>query len=58
MGRKKLNEGDKKTRFSITMNKGLAEIIKDEFTNISLYLEYLVKEDLIKNGKIDGSKFL
>lgn len=58
MGRKKLNEENKKDRFSITMNSELSKLVKESQPNTSKYLEWLVYQDLKKNNKIDDDFIL
>jgi hypothetical protein len=53
MGRKKLNEDEKKDKLSITMNIEVSKAAKEYQPNMSKYIEYLVYNDLRKNNKIN-----
>jgi hypothetical protein len=53
MGRKKLNDDEKKDKLSITMNIEVCKAAKEYKSNMSKYIEYLVYKDLRKNNKID-----
>jgi hypothetical protein len=52
MSRHILKEEEKKARLSITMNPLLTEILKENKTNYSKYIERLVYKDLKKDGHI------
>ena len=58
MGRKKLNEENKKDRFSITLNKELSEKVRELKPNTSKYIEWLIYQDLKKNNQIDENFML
>lgn len=53
MGRHKMNEDEKKSKISITMNLEVCHAAKRYQPNMSKYIEYLVYQDLKKNNKID-----
>ncbi len=58
MGRNKLNEEKKKSRFSVTINSELVKLVNETIDNKSKYLEWLVYQDLKKNNKIDNDFML
>jgi LDH2 family malate/lactate/ureidoglycolate dehydrogenase len=58
MGRNKLNEKDKKTKISVTLNTELLGITKHGVNNISKYLEWLIYQDLKKNNKLSDDFML
>lgn len=58
MGRKKLDEENKKDRFSITLNKELSEKVRELKPNTSKYIEWLIYQDLKKNNEIDENFML
>jgi len=47
-----------KTNFSISINRMLYEIMEDKFSNKSAYIEYLIQQDLIKNGVEQSKKII
>jgi metal-responsive CopG/Arc/MetJ family transcriptional regulator len=56
MARKKLNDDEKRSNFSITMDEKLNNIleeylIKKGISNKSKYIESLVKKDMIDRGE-------
>jgi hypothetical protein len=53
MGRKKLNEEQKKGKLSITINKLIADKLEEFYPNRSKYIENLIYKDFIKNNIID-----
>lgn len=55
MGRKKIEEKDKKVKRSISISPELIEILKSECVNISSLLNKLLKE-YIENGKEINNK--
>lgn len=55
--RKKLNESEKKMKLSISIEKTLIDIIEQNVSNKSKYIEKLIREDLIKNNKINVNPF-
>lgn len=55
--RKKLNESEKKMKLSISIEKTLIDIIEQNISNKSKYIEKLIREDLIKNNKINVNSF-
>jgi len=53
MSRQKMNQNDKKREFSVTINEKLFNMLDEymmnnEIKNRSRYIEYLVKEDMLK----------
>lgn len=53
MGRNKLEESNKKTKLSISINTELINIVKSDIDNISKYMEWLIYQDLNKNDKLE-----
>ena len=45
-----------KKKISITLDKKIEEILKEEFNNKSKYIEWLIYQDLLKNSKNDKIK--
>lgn len=41
----------KKIKISISIDKNLNDILNEDFVNKSKYIQYLIKEDFIKNSK-------
>lgn len=41
----------KKIKISISIDKNLNDILNEDFVNKSKYIQYLIKEDFIKNNK-------
>jgi len=53
MSKKELPPEERKTKFSITINPILYNVIEETERNKSKYIERLIRQDLIKNNKID-----
>jgi len=51
---KKIN----KNRISISIDKQLDDILNDEFSNKSKYIEWLIYQDMLKNSKNEKIKKL
>ena len=51
---KKIN----KNRISISLDKQLDDILNDEFSNKSKYIEWLIYQDMLKNSKNEKIKKL
>ncbi len=51
---KKIN----KNRISISIDKQLDDILNDEFSNKSKYIEWLIYQDMLKNSSNDKIKKL
>jgi hypothetical protein len=51
--RKKLNESEKKSRMTVTINPIVAEKVNSTYNNVSKHVEWLLYQDLRKNNKID-----
>jgi hypothetical protein len=51
---KKIN----KNRISISIDKQLDDILNDEFSNKSKYIEWLIYQDMLKNSKNEKMKKL
>jgi|688.fasta_scaffold1030845_2 hypothetical protein len=51
--RKKLDETEKKSKLTCTINQKLLDEIKKNNHNVSKYIEWLIYLDLRKNNKID-----
>lgn len=51
---KKIN----KNRISISIDKQLDDILNEEFSNKSKYIEWLIYQDMLKNSKNDKIKKL
>ena len=47
-----------KNRISISIDKQLDDILNDEFSNKSKYIEWLIYQDMLKNSKNDKIKKL
>jgi hypothetical protein len=47
-----------KNRISISIDKQLDDILNDEFSNKSKYIEWLIYQDMLKNSKNEKIKKL
>lgn len=47
-----------KNRISISIDKQLDDILNDEFSNKSKYIEWLIYQDMLKNSKNEKMKKL
>lgn len=47
-----------KKRISISINKKVNDILVDEFSNKSKYIEFLIYQDLLKNKKNKINKII
>jgi hypothetical protein len=53
MSKKKLPDGERKEKFTISINPELFKIVDESISNKSKYIEKLIYKDLLKNKKID-----
>ncbi len=58
MSRKKLKPEELKIKLSIRLHPELFNIISENYSNNSKYLERLVYQDLLKNNKINDNILL
>lgn len=47
-----------KTNFSISIDRKLYNLMEEKFTNKSAYIEWLIQQDLLKNGVEQTKKII
>ena len=55
MSKKKLPEGEKKVKFTVSINPEIFKTVDDKVFNKSKYIEKLIYQDLLSKNLIDST---